>query len=199
MTNQTFTGTGSQLAFALNTTPAVSNITVYVDGVQLTQTTNSPGDFVLSGYNVVFNVAPAHGSVVSVSYLANDPGTTGSFFNGVGVLTASMYVNERGGVWQINIVDNIVSLTFVQEILPNNRVRIIAGKTYGGSVVYYNSNYAVNQGVPNYLIYNPQQTSYKNKTTFNGGSTRFFSYRDQYYTPGTQDKYIKFPQFGAFE
>lgn len=108
-------------------------------------------------------------------------------------------VNYRGGIWRITIVNQIVQLVFVKEINLNQRVRVSFGKTYGGSILYYATTNIPGQSVPEYVVFKIQPQSINQKrTTFNGDSTKFFSYRDQYYTPGTQDKYIKFPQFGVF-
>ena len=120
-------------------------------------------------------------------------------------LSGTATVNQRGGIWKINIVNGIVNLSFVQEVVANELIRVLSGTTYISSIVYYNNqNLAPGESVPRYTIYNPNTQSYytalktKKPTTFNNGTTRFFSYRDQYYTPGSQDKYLKFPQYGAF-
>ena len=105
--------------------------------------------------------------------------------------------NQRGGVWQINIVNGIVNLTPVLAVLPGQRVRVLAGNTYSGAIVYYNQTLSPGQTVPFYSIYKFQASIVK-RTTFNADSTRFFSNRDSYYKPGTQDKYVKFPQYGVF-
>jgi hypothetical protein len=108
-------------------------------------------------------------------------------------------VNQRGGVWQINIVDGIVNLQFVQEIQTAQRIRVILGSTYSGAILYYNQILSVGQNVPNYSIYRVQSASIKARTSFNGDSTRFFSYRDSYYAPGTEDVMLKFPQTTMFK
>jgi hypothetical protein len=110
-------------------------------------------------------------------------------------------VNQRGGVWQINIVNNTVYLSFVTQINPGDRIQILAGKTYASAILYYSKNYPANSGltVPFYQVYAILATSLTKPTTFNNGSTRFISHRDQYYTPGSQDKYLKFPQYGVFK
>lgn len=107
-------------------------------------------------------------------------------------------VNERGGIWQINIVDNIVNLVFVQEIETNQRLRVSFGQTYGGAIMYYNPDLIIGHTVPYYTIYKLQTNSLPVRTTFNGDTTKFFSGRDTYYTPGSNDKYVKFPQYGVF-
>jgi len=107
-------------------------------------------------------------------------------------------VNQRGGIWQINIRSGIVYLSFVQEILPYDRVRVSFGRGYGGTVLYYNNRRVAGQNVPEYSLFNQSQFSIAGPTTFNAGTTKFFSGRDRYYTPNSQDKYVKFPQFGVF-
>jgi hypothetical protein len=106
-------------------------------------------------------------------------------------------VNQRGGVWQIDIVDNIVMLSFVQSILLNQRVQILNGKNYKSSIFYYNSILGVGHSVPYYTIFNISSLKAVT-TTFNSGTTRFFSRRDQYYTPESHDQILKFPQATAF-
>lgn len=107
-------------------------------------------------------------------------------------------VNQRGGVWQINVVNDIITLTFVKEIELNQKIRIIGGSTYVGALLYYNGILNAGQSVPAYSILRTLPTAAGTKTTFNGDTTKFFSYRDSYYEPGAQDKYVKFPQYGVF-
>ena len=107
-------------------------------------------------------------------------------------------VNERGGIWQVKIVDNFVNLLPIQEILPGQRLRVSNGNTYSGSIVYYNQILNVGQTVPYYSVYKLQSNAVTTKTTFNGDTTKFFSFKDQYYTPGQQGQYLKFPQYGVF-
>jgi hypothetical protein len=108
-------------------------------------------------------------------------------------------VNQRGSIWKINIINNIVTLTPVLEVLPNNRVNIIAGGTYGGSILYYDPTLAIGQTVPYYKIYKIGSNVNKIRTTFNADTTKFFNYRDNYYKPEENDQYLKFPQFGTFK
>jgi hypothetical protein len=107
-------------------------------------------------------------------------------------------VNQRGGVWRINIINNIVTLVPVQEILPNQRISVLFGNTYAGAILYYNQILQPGQTVPFYSVYKYQFQLSGKRTTFNGDSTKFFSNRDSYYTPGSKDKYVKFPQYGVF-
>jgi hypothetical protein len=65
--------------------------------------------------------------------------------------------------------------------------------------MYYSFTGIPGQSVPEYQVFKLQNITLSQKrTTFNGDSTKFFNYRDQYYTPGSQDKYIKFTQSGVF-
>jgi hypothetical protein len=110
----------------------------------------------------------------------------------------SSIVNQRGGIWRININNDVVSLEFVTSVELNTRIRILTGKSYTGAIVYYSFNNVPGQSVPNWQVFKYQPNTVAKATTFNGGGTRFFSYRDTYYAPGTQDKYLKFPQYGVF-
>ena len=107
--------------------------------------------------------------------------------------------NQRGGIWTIQIVNDIVFLDFVMEIETNQRIQVIGGKNFKSSVLYYSPMLTVGQTVPTYKVYNVNKAAIGHPTTFNNGTTRFTSNRDQYYTPKTQDKYLKFPQNGAFK
>jgi len=110
--------------------------------------------------------------------------------------------NQRGGIWQINInSSNTVYLTFIKQVNPNDRIQVLRGKTYSGAILYYDKNYTANSGysVPFYTVYTVSYGSVTPPTTFNKGTTKFFSSRDQYYTPGSEDKYLKFPQYGVFK
>jgi hypothetical protein len=107
-------------------------------------------------------------------------------------------INERGGVWQINIINNIVYLTFVKEIQLNDRIRVLNGKTYSGAILYYNPILTLGLTVPYYKIYDIASGAISNPTTFNNNTTKFFSNRDDYYQPDNYDKYLEFPQNGVF-
>lgn len=108
-------------------------------------------------------------------------------------------VNQRGGIWQINIVNNVVTLSSVLEVNPADRVRIVAGATYGGAILFYNQTLNPGQTVPYYTVYKIDKKSIPHRTTFNADTTKFFNYRDQYYTPGENDHYLKFPQYSMFK
>ena len=107
--------------------------------------------------------------------------------------------NQRAGVWQINIINDIVYLSSIQEITPNDRVQVLGGKSRASSVLYYDPILLNGQTVPSYKTYLLTKSAISEPTTFNGGTTKFISRRDQYYAPGSQDKYLKFPQYGVFK
>jgi hypothetical protein len=108
-------------------------------------------------------------------------------------------VNQRAGVWTINVINGIVYLTPLLEVNPNDRVQILNGKSRASSVLYYDPILSAGQTVPTYKTYLLTKAAVGTPTTFNGGTTKFISRRDQYYAPGSQDKYLKFPQYGVFK
>lgn len=106
-------------------------------------------------------------------------------------------VNRRGGVWRIDITGGIVNLTFVREITVYERVRVLFGRTLSSAILTYSLDLEPGQTVPFYKVFvsNP---ALRIRTTFNNDTTKFFTLRDQYYEPGSEDKYVKFPQYGVF-
>jgi hypothetical protein len=110
---------------------------------------------------------------------------------------ATSPVNRRGGVWRINITGGIINLTFVQEINTYDRVRVLFGKTLSSAILIYSLDLKPGQTVPYYEVFTNNPTI-RIRTTFNNDTTRFFTDRDEYYEPGSQDKYVKFPQYGVF-
>jgi hypothetical protein len=106
-------------------------------------------------------------------------------------------VNRRGGIWRIEITNGIVNLAFVREVTVYERVRVLFGKTLSSAILTYSLDLEPGQTVPFYKVFisNP---ALRIRTTFNNDTTKFFTLRDQYYEPGSQDKYVKFPQYGVF-
>jgi hypothetical protein len=177
---QSFQANGSVSAFTLAN--SVSTVTaVTVNGIL-----QSTANYVVSGSNpstITFNSAPQPlSSILPPTIKIVNPNAQ----------------NQQGGVWEINIVDGIVNLSFIQEIALYQRVRVLNGKTYKGAILDYTAPKVAGQTVPYYEIYQIGATAILNPTTFNGGSTKFFTNRDHYYVPNSQDKYLKFPQIGAF-
>ena len=211
--SQTFVGDGITTDFLLNQIADSNSVTVLVDGKYV-------ANYHIVGDHIIFTQAPgSHDKAATITvnflgasyYVASIVDSTRitlsktgdlknivSFTNDAGQMIGKNYVNQRGGVWQINIVDDVVNLKFVQEVDVNQRVRITKGTTYSGSIVYYSLDLLPGQSVPFYKIYNVKPSSTATRTTFNGDTTRFFNFRDQYYEPGSQDKYVEFPQNGVF-
>jgi hypothetical protein len=130
-------------------------------------------------------------------------------------------INQRGGVWQINTEslpsrgfddlnfdaeepnflfsrfdqgsDSELTLTFKREILLNQLVFVRTGSTYTQSTLIYSTQ-------PGSIVpfYYPFTAKEPEKTTFDGGGTRYITNRDKYIETDTLDKYIKFPQIGVF-
>jgi hypothetical protein len=106
-------------------------------------------------------------------------------------------VNQRIGVWQINIdADNFVTLTFVEAIHYYDKLFVLNGRTYGQTNIYYDPVVKHGLTIPNYSLI-PQQINVV-ATRFDGNGTRFYNYRDQYTLPEAGDKYIKFTKTGVF-
>jgi hypothetical protein len=106
-------------------------------------------------------------------------------------------VNQRAGVWQINIdSDNIVTLSFVRSLDYYDAVYVRNGFTHGKTHIYYDPIIKTGKTVPNYSVI-PEQIRII-ATTFDGGGTKFLNYRDNYSVPGQGDKYIKFGKNGVF-
>jgi hypothetical protein len=67
--------------------------------------------------------------------------------------------DQRIGIWQINIdEDDIVSLTFVEEIEINDQLFVRNGFTYGATNIYYDPVVKEDNTIPNYSIL-PQQVN----------------------------------------
>ena len=190
-TEQILTGTGDNVIGGLNSSPLTLNTSVSVNGVSLIPVT----DYIITGSSIEFNSAPNAGDLIIVRIYSTIGGK--DLFNASGSMTANIYTNFRGGVWKINVVNNIVNLTCVQEISVNDRIRVLFGKTLSGAVLSYSLDLTAGLTVPYYKTFVANPTI-RVRTTFNNDTTRFFTYRDQYYKDGEQDKYVKFPQYGVF-
>ena len=190
-TEQVLTGDGSNVIEGLNSSPDTSNTSVSVNGVSLIPYT----DYVITGTAIQFSSSPGSGDLIIIRVYSTIGGK--ELYNASGSLTGQIYTNFRAGVWKINVVNNIVNLSCIQEISINDRVRVLFGKTLEGAVLSYSLDLTTGQTVPYYktFVVNP---TIRIRTTFNNDTTRFFTYRDEYYTGDDQDKYVKFPQYGVF-
>jgi hypothetical protein len=105
--------------------------------------------------------------------------------------------NRRIGIWRINI-DNagIVTLIFERTVSFYNRLFVRRGFTFGRTNIFYDPAVKPRNLIPNYSII-PEQVDIRG-TIFDGNGTRFISNRDEYTTPQSGDKYIKFAKTGVF-
>jgi hypothetical protein len=114
-------------------------------------------------------------------------------------LSGANAVNQQAGVWRIDFtgtgIDQVVTLTFVQEIIVGQQVIVQSGVNYPQTTLFYDISLGETRTVPAYSIVVAKVAA---KTTFDGNGTKFISHRDSYAAPGALDKYIKFPQIGVF-
>jgi hypothetical protein len=105
--------------------------------------------------------------------------------------------------------DQEVRLEFLSEVNVNQTIKVRAGATYPATTLQYN--FIDGNAVPYYDVFEGLAVF---ETTFDGGSgtyregqptgnsarggTAFSNNRDKFIEPGTEDKYIKFPQNGVF-
>lgn len=114
-------------------------------------------------------------------------------------LLDSTIVNQRAGIWKINIsADKFITLTFVKEVLPNQIVKVFSGTSHAGTFMRYNPTIPVGATVPLYTPESALQNSSEDRTSFDGLGTRFYDHRDKYTEPESGDKYIRFPQIGVY-
>ena len=109
-------------------------------------------------------------------------------------LSSPLIPNQRAGVWQINIVDNTITLSFQRQVNVNQTV-VIKNESVK---LFLDPNIKAGKTVPAYSPVTPTTALNLGKTTFDGQGTRFANNRDTYVEPGTLDKYIKFPKTGVF-
>jgi len=102
--------------------------------------------------------------------------------------------NQRAGIWQVEIVNNLVVLNFVRQILLNQVVTVIRETTK----LFYDPLIKAGKTVPEYSLISVNLPDSTQNTSFDTEGTRFVSNRDNYTEPGALDKYIKFPKTGVF-
>ena len=144
---------------------------------------NFPGETTANdGWNLVTN----SGSTVIPGYLEN--------------LINPSIANQRAGIWQINISSsNLVTLSFVQTVLPGQYVQINYGASQNNSIVYYNPVLSTGQSVLSYIIVPTQLAGSGANTRFDNYGTRFINNRTTYQNPESGDVYLKFPKMGEFQ
>ena len=163
----------------------IDGINYFTDGQTLIflRQENFPGETSANdGWNLVTN----SGSTVVPGYLANllDPSIT----------------NQRAGIWQINIsTSNLVTLTFVQAIVPGQYVQINYGASQNNSIVYYSQGLQPGQSVLSYTTIPTLLAGKGVNTRFDNYGTRFINGRLINQKPESGDVYLKFPKMGEIQ
>lgn len=93
----------------------------------------------------------------------------------------------------------VVTLEFVEEVIPGDQVQINGGTTRGQSIVFYDPTLQPNRSVPEYAPVTYQTGVVQTFTKFDNNGTKFFSHRDTYSVPESNNKYLKFPKIGVFK
>lgn len=92
-----------------------------------------------------------------------------------------------------------VTLEFVEEVIPGEQVQINNGFSRGQSIVFYDPTLHANRSVPEYISVTYQTGIVQKFTKFDNNGTKFFSRRDTYSVPESNNKYLKFPKIGVFK
>jgi hypothetical protein len=95
--------------------------------------------------------------------------------------------------------NQVVTLEFVEEVLPGEQVQVNNGTTRGQTVMVYDPTLHSNRTVPEYINVSYQTGIIRAFTKFDNTGTRFFSHRDTYSVPESNNKYLKFPKIGVFK
>jgi hypothetical protein len=119
----------------------------------------------------------------------------GDFVLNGGVVYRCLRNHISGDVFPLDIT----TWQFIPRVTVNTRVQINNGTTYSQLVVFYDSAIKAEKSVPEYSLFDIESVNSQDKTRFDNYGTRFFSYRDSYAAPGTNDKYLKFPKYGVFK
>lgn len=107
--------------------------------------------------------------------------------------------NQRAGIWQISITDQVVTLNLVAAVLENDKVQINQGYSHSSTVMYYNVILEPGFSVPQFTPIDTSGFNGISTTRFDGYGTKFINGRDTYAAPGVDDKYLKFPKIGVFK
>lgn len=179
--------TGDQISAV----PYISTVSVNGNNVTVSGLPSSATDRVaLIGQAIVGDGIPENtfitgilDNVITVSNYANLPLTTVA-----GNLIGYKVINQRSGIWEINIDSNsLVTLAFVKEVEQGDVIKVLGGQSFGACFLRYGT--SINNGntvpafenVPKNRTYN--FTGGGNGTTFDKGGTKIIQNRD---LPGTQ-------------
>ena len=144
------------------------------------------------------------------------------------IVTKVSAINQRGGIWKINVVNldvggfdptqsgleqagfdlynlgganNLIILTFVQELKVGDVVSVKSGNLHGGQDLKYTVDNMIHLGhtVPYFNNVKNVSTVSVIPTTFDIKHTRFVNNVDEYQLPLDGDTYLKFPQKHIFQ
>ena len=106
--------------------------------------------------------------------------------------------NQRAGIWEITVVDDLLRLSFVQTVELNQKVFVRYGNFNSGKILRYGPTIRFEYGktVPDYVVVGEKTEG--NATIFDGGSTRFVNNISIYQEPDEGDKYLVFPRRNIF-
>lgn len=102
--------------------------------------------------------------------------------------------NQRAGIWRVNIINGIVTLTFVKAVAATEYVQIANGRSHGGTKMYLDPVIQPGSSVPSYSVLTDRNYNSTEVTRFEGGGTRFYENRDEYVLPEVGNKFLKFPK-----
>lgn len=107
--------------------------------------------------------------------------------------------NMRAGIWRVDIsTDDVITLIFVSEVLPNEYVQVAGGNSFGSTKLYYDPIIKDGNTVPEYSILSSANAPSTSATRFDAGGTRFSTNRDVYASPEVDDIYLKFPKVNIY-
>jgi hypothetical protein len=135
-----------------------------------------------------FPTNPTHGDIVTIS------GTTYVFTDND---NRWRIANQRAGIWEIEITNNIVALNFVESVIANDKVQVNLGQSFSSGIIFYDVILKSTKSVPEYTSI--VGSAGRRNTYFDGHGTKFIDKRDTYADPEINDKYLKFPQTGVFK
>lgn len=110
-----------------------------------------------------------------------------------GDLIGYRIINQRSGIWEINInSSNFVTLKFIKELAQGDVVKVLGGQSFGSCFLRYSTSIDQGNTVPEFETV-PKNRTYNftgggNGTTFDKGGTKIIELRD---APGTEMNPIK--------
>lgn len=99
--------------------------------------------------------------------------------------------NLRMAIYRMNLVDNIIRLTLIDQTYAQQYLQVTSGNFYRSSYLYYPG--APGAGLSR-VSWLPVVTVVTDETIFDGGSLAFIEPVDMYDTSDSLDKYLVFPK-----